>query len=74
MLSIDGFLKNIDADIPDPKRTSHTIILHKLSDIIIISLISIICGCDSLQKIEALSKVREKFFSSFLTFTMVYQA
>ena len=66
MLSIDGFLKKIDAEIPDPRRTSHGHVLHKLSDIIIISLVSIICGCDSFRKIEVFSKEREKFFSTFL--------
>ncbi|MCR5814468.1 MAG: transposase family protein [Desulfovibrio sp.] len=64
MLSIDGFLKKNDAEIPDPRRTGGNL-FHKLSDIIVISLISIICGCDSFRKIEVFSKEREKFFFYF---------
>lgn len=42
----------IDREVPDPRRTSHGHILHKLSTIIVLGLLATICGCRSYTRIE----------------------
>lgn len=52
--------------ITEPRRTTHGNIRHKLEDIIIIGLCTIICGGEDFNDMEEFGKEREEFLSSFL--------
>ena len=53
-------------NLTDPRRTSYGNIRHKLEDIIIIALCTIICGGEDYADMEAFGKEREKFLRKFL--------
>lgn len=53
-------------NLPDPRRTSYGNIRHKLEDIIIIGLCTIICGGEDFADMEAFGTEREAFLRKFL--------
>lgn len=59
-------LKEALKNIKDPRRTSHGHILHKLEDIIIIGLCTVICGGQDFVDMEEFGKEREEFLRNFL--------
>lgn len=59
-------LKEQINNLADPRRTSHGNIRHKLEDIIIIGLCTIICGGEDFADMEAFGTEREKFLRRFL--------
>ena len=59
---LKGRLKSLD----DPRRTNRGNYRHKLEDIIIIGLCSIICGGEDFVDMEDFGKEREDFLRQFL--------
>lgn len=59
-------LKEEINNLTDPRRTSYGNIRHKLEDIIIIGLCTIICGGDDYTDMEAFGIEREEFLRRFL--------
>lgn len=59
---LKGRLKSVD----DPRRTNRGNYRHKLEDIIIIELCSIICGGENLVDMEDFGKEREDYLRKFL--------
>ena len=59
-------LKEQINNLTDPRRTSHGNIRHKLEDIIIIGLCTIICGGEDYADMEAFGLEREEFLHKFL--------
>ena len=59
---LKGRLKSLD----DPRRTNRGNYRHKLEDIIIIGLCSIICGGEDFVDMEDFGKEREDFLRKFL--------
>lgn len=59
-------LKEQINNLTDPRRTSYGNIRHKLEDIIIIALCTIICGGEDYADMEAFGKERENFLRKFL--------
>ena len=58
-------LKEKINNLTDPRRTSYGNIRHKLGDIIIIALCTIICGGEDYADMEAFGKEREDFLRKF---------
>lgn len=56
--------KPIFSNIDDPR--SHINKLHKLDDILLIGIISVICATDTWKNMEAYAKAKEDFLRSFL--------
>lgn len=59
-------LKEEINNLTEPRRTSYGNIRHKLEDIIIIGLCTIICGGEDYTDMEAFGIEREEFLRSFL--------
>ena len=59
-------LKEGIRNISEPRRTGYGNIQHKLEDIIIIGLCTIICGGEDFADMEAFGKSRQKYLSKFL--------
>lgn len=59
-------LATIIQRMPDPRRTSKGNIRHKLVDIVVIGLCSVICRGDSFEAMEYIGHEREAFFRTFL--------
>ena len=52
--------------LEDPRRTSGGHILHKLEDIIIIGLCSLLCNGEDFTDMEAFGELREEWLRKFL--------
>ena len=52
--------------IREPRRTGYGNIRHKLEDIIIIGLCTIICGGEDFADMEEFGKSRQEYLSKFL--------
>lgn len=52
------------ADLPDPRLDRNK--LHRLSDILTISLCATICGCETWEQIAAYGRAKESWFRTFL--------
>ena len=59
-------LKEEIKNIQEPRRTGYGNIRHKLEDIIIIGLCTIICGGEDFADMEAFGKSRQKYLAKFL--------
>lgn len=59
-------LKEEIKKIKDPRRTSHGHIRHKLIDIIIIGLCTVICGGEDFADMEEFGKSRREYLAEFL--------
>ena len=59
-------LKEKISGISDPRRTKYGNIRHRLEDIIVIGLCTIICGGEDFAAMEDFGKVREDFLRKFL--------
>ena len=59
-------LKEEIKTIQEPRRTSYGNIRHKLEDIIIIGLCTVICGGEDFADMEAFGKSRQEYLSKFL--------
>ena len=59
-------LKEKISGINDPRRTRYGHIKHKLEDIIVIGLCTIICGGEDFVAMEEFGKAREEFLRKFL--------
>ena len=57
-------LRSIFSQIDDPR--SHINKLHKLEDILLIGIISVICAADTWKNMETYAKAKEEFLRSFL--------
>ena len=57
-------LRSIFSQIDDPR--SHINKLHKLEDILLIGIISVICAADTWKNMETYAKAKEDFLNSFL--------
>ena len=60
--ALKGQIKNIH----DPRRTSYGNIRHKLEDIIVIGLCTLICGGEDYADMEEFGIEREEFLRQFL--------
>lgn len=63
-------LKEGIRNISEPRRTGYGNIRHKLEDIIIIGLCTIICGGEDFADMEAFGKSRQEYLSKFLEPTL----
>ena len=61
--TVDLSLFSHFAILPDPRQSC----LHRLSDILVITICAVLCGADSWMAIEAFGKAQRKWFRSFLT-------
>jgi len=61
--TVDLSLFSHFAILPDPRTSC----LHRLSDILVITICAVLCGADSWMAIEAFGKAQRKWFRSFLT-------
>lgn len=61
-------LKEEIKNIQEPRRTRYGNVRHKLEDIIIIGLCTLICGGEDFADIEAFGKSRQKYLAKFLEF------
>lgn len=59
-------LKEEIKNISEPRRTGYGNIRHKLEDIIIIGLCTVICGGEDFADMEEFGKSRQKYLSKFL--------
>lgn len=59
-------LKEKISEISDPRRTRYGNVKHKLEDIIVIGLCTVICGGEDFVAMEDFGKVREDFLRKFL--------
>ena len=59
-------LKEEIKNIQEPRRTRYGNIRHKLEDIIIIGLCTIICGGEDFADMEAFGKSRQEYLAKFL--------
>lgn len=66
-------LKEEIKNIKEPRRTSYGNIRHKLEDILIIGLCTILCGGEDFADMEEFGKDRKDFYKNFWNFPMVYQ-
>jgi len=57
-------IKSIFSSIEDPRRDINK--LHKLEDILLIGIISVICAADTWKNMETFAKAREDFLTTFL--------
>ena len=62
ILTLKEALKNLK----DPRRTSYGNIRHKMEDILIIGLCTVICGGEDFVDMEEFGKEREEFLRNFL--------
>ncbi|MDY4588078.1 MAG: ISAs1 family transposase, partial [Oscillospiraceae bacterium] len=53
-------------NIKEPRRTGYGNIRHKLEDIIIIGLCTVICGGEDFADMEAFGKSRQEYLAKFL--------
>ena len=53
-------------NIKEPRRTGYGNIRHKLKDIIIIGLCTVICGGEDFANMEAFGKSRQEYLTKFL--------
>lgn len=58
-------LEEIFSTVPDPRRET-ALKLHKLSDILTLSLLAMISGCENDEEIEEYGIVKENFLRKFL--------
>lgn len=58
-----GFLRFFN-DLPDPRRGRNKI--HKLSDIIVIAVMAVICGADGWAEVELFGKSKQPWLATFL--------
>lgn len=58
-------LKEYIGDIPDPRLDRRK--LHSLVDIVLLVLISVICGCESWETIEEFGKSKKDFLQKYLS-------
>lgn len=65
-LKFQSLIEIIQEQLPDPRRTSHGNIRHKLEDILIIGLCTVLCGGDSYEAMALTGRVREEYFREFL--------
>ena len=59
-------LKEEIKSIQEPRRTRYGNVRHKLEDIIIIGLCTLICGGEDFADMEAFGKSRQKYLAKFL--------
>lgn len=59
-------LKEEIKNIQEPRRTRYGNVRHKLEDIIIIGLCTLICGGEDFADMEAFGKSRQKYLAKFL--------
>ena len=59
-------LKEELKNISEPRRTTYGTIRHKLEDIIIIGLCTVICGGEDFADMEEFGKSRKKYLAEFL--------
>ena len=59
-------LKEEIKNISEPRRTKYGNIRHKLEDIIIIGLCTVICGGEDFADMEEFGKSRKKYLAEFL--------
>ena len=59
-------LKDVIKNITEPRRTAYGNIRHKLEDIIIIGLCTVICGGEDYGDMEEFGHSREKYLATFL--------
>ena len=64
-MRIEGLKEEIK-NIREPRRTGYGNIRHKLEDIIIIGLCTIICGGEDFADMEAFGKSRQEYLAKFL--------
>lgn len=64
-MQIESLIKIIER-LPEPRRTSHGNIRHKLVDIVVIGLCTVMCGGDSFDAMEYVGRTREQYFKDFL--------
>ena len=60
-------LKKAMGRVKDPRRTDRGHILHKLADILVIGLCTILCNGEDFEDMEVFGKEREAWFRGFLT-------
>jgi predicted transposase YbfD/YdcC len=60
-------LKKVMGRVKDPRRTDRGHILHKLVDILVIGLCTILCNGNDFEDMEVFGKERETWFRGFLT-------
>ena len=60
-------LRTALAELEDPRRTDRGHILHKLEDIIIIGLCTLLCNGEDFADMEAFGELREEWLRTFLT-------
>ena len=60
-------LKKAMGRVRDPRRTDRGHILHKLVDILVIGLCTILCNGNDFEDMEVFGKEREEWFRGFLT-------
>lgn len=53
--------------LPDPRRKDHNKLRHELLDIVVISILAVICGADSWIEIEVFGKEKESWLKTFLS-------
>ena len=63
-------LKEELKNLKDPRRTSYGNIRHKMEDILIIGLCTVICGGEDFVDMEEFGKEREEFLRNFLGFEL----
>lgn len=64
VLKTTNELRSIFTQIDDPRSDINK--LHKLEDILLIGIISVICAADTWKNMETYAKVKEEFLRSFL--------
>jgi hypothetical protein len=60
----DNELRSIFGKIEDPRSDINK--LHKLEDIFLIGIISVVCAADTWKTMETYAKAKEEFLRSFL--------
>lgn len=58
-----GFLRFFD-DLPDPRRGPN--VIHKLSDLIVIAVMAVICGAQGWSDVAAFGRAKQKWLATFL--------
>lgn len=65
VLTIES-LQKIVVTIPDTRRVSYGNFRHQLSDVLILCLLAVICGCESLREIHEFGLAKYEFLSKYL--------
>lgn len=65
-MSVEKLKEAIGNNLSDSRRTSHGHILHRLVDIVVIALCSIICGAEDFNDMETFGNERKDFLKKFL--------